>query len=142
MFASRPTSTLRFGPSYRADELVEEICCYCHARNWHARTPRLLAARAAELGGSPEEAGPRDFAPDSPRGNAICRMVDASEVAFLAVFLASETAWAVVRRADRGDRRCRAGGVLLIRHFRAWTAIVGSVRSACIITRMQVRGEY
>jgi NAD(P)-dependent dehydrogenase (short-subunit alcohol dehydrogenase family) len=54
------------------------------------RTPSLLAARAAQLGVSPEEAERRDFAPDSPRGNAICRMVDASEVAFVAVFLASE----------------------------------------------------
>jgi NAD(P)-dependent dehydrogenase (short-subunit alcohol dehydrogenase family) len=59
------------------------------------RTPRLVAARAAELGVSAEEAERRDFAPDSPRGNAICRMVDASEIAFLAVFLASEKAWAV-----------------------------------------------
>jgi NAD(P)-dependent dehydrogenase (short-subunit alcohol dehydrogenase family) len=59
------------------------------------RTPRLLAARAAELGVSPEEAERRDFAPDSPRGNAICRMIDASEIAFLTVFLASEKAWAV-----------------------------------------------
>jgi NAD(P)-dependent dehydrogenase (short-subunit alcohol dehydrogenase family) len=59
------------------------------------RTPRLVAARAAELGVSPEEAERRDFAPDSPRGNAICRMVDASEIAFLAAFLASEKAWAV-----------------------------------------------
>ena len=59
------------------------------------RTPRPLAARAAELGVSPEEVERRDFAPDSPRGNAICRMVDASEIAFLSVFLASEKAWAV-----------------------------------------------
>jgi len=59
------------------------------------RTPSLLAARANQLGVSPEEAERRDFAPDSPRGNAICRMVDASEVAFVAVFLASEKAWAV-----------------------------------------------
>jgi len=59
------------------------------------RTPSLLAARAAQLGVSPEEAERRDFASDSPRGNAICRMVDASEVAFVAVFLASEKAWAV-----------------------------------------------
>jgi len=59
------------------------------------RTPRLVAARAAELGVSPEEAERRDLAPDSPRGNAICRMVDASEIAFLAAFLASEKAWAV-----------------------------------------------
>jgi short-subunit dehydrogenase len=34
-------------------------------------------------------------APDSPRGNAICRMVDAAEVAFVATFLASEKAWAL-----------------------------------------------
>jgi hypothetical protein len=59
------------------------------------RTPSLLAARATQLSVSPEEAERRDFAPDSPRGNAICRMVDASEVAFVAVFLASEKAWAV-----------------------------------------------
>src|SRR5918996_96190 len=59
------------------------------------RTPRLLAARGAELGVSPEEAERRDFAPDSPRGNSICRMVDASEGAFVAVFLASEKAWAI-----------------------------------------------
>jgi NAD(P)-dependent dehydrogenase (short-subunit alcohol dehydrogenase family) len=59
------------------------------------RTPSLLAARANQLGVSPEEGERQDFAPDSPRGNAICRMVDASEVAFVAVFLASEKAWAV-----------------------------------------------
>ena len=59
------------------------------------RTPRLLAARAKELGVTPEEAEQRDFAPDSPRGNAICRMVDASEIAYVTVFLASEKAWAV-----------------------------------------------
>ena len=59
------------------------------------RTPSLLAARATQLGVSPEEAERQDFAPNSPRGNAICRMVDASEVAFVAVFLASEKAWAV-----------------------------------------------
>ncbi len=59
------------------------------------RTPSLLAARASQLGVSPQEAERRDFAPDSPRGNAICRMVDASEVAFVAAFLASEKAWAI-----------------------------------------------
>src|SRR6059058_3127344 len=59
------------------------------------RTPRLLAARAKELGVTPEEAERRDFAEDSPRGNAICRMVDAAEIAYLTVFLASEKAWAV-----------------------------------------------
>src|SRR5438093_11976910 len=59
------------------------------------RTPGLLAARAAQLGVTPEEAEQRDFAPDSPRGNAICRMVDAAEIAYLTVFLASDRAWAV-----------------------------------------------
>jgi NAD(P)-dependent dehydrogenase (short-subunit alcohol dehydrogenase family) len=59
------------------------------------RTPRLLASRAAELGVTPEEAEKRNYAPDSPRGNAICRMVDASEVAYVAAFLASDKAWAV-----------------------------------------------
>jgi NAD(P)-dependent dehydrogenase (short-subunit alcohol dehydrogenase family) len=59
------------------------------------RTPGLLAARAAQLGVTPEEAERRDFAPDSPRGNAIGRMVDASEIAYLTAFLASDKAWAI-----------------------------------------------
>ena len=59
------------------------------------RTPRLLAARAKELGIAAEEVEGRDFAPDSPRGNAICRMVDAAEIAYVTVFLASDKAWAV-----------------------------------------------
>jgi NAD(P)-dependent dehydrogenase (short-subunit alcohol dehydrogenase family) len=59
------------------------------------RTPRLIAARAKELGVSPEDVEARDYAPDSPRGNAICRMVDASEIAYVTVFLASDKAWAV-----------------------------------------------
>src|SRR5438067_3916526 len=59
------------------------------------RTPRLLAARAAELGISADDVEKSDFANDSPRGNSIGRMVDASEIAYLAVFLASDKAWAV-----------------------------------------------
>ena len=59
------------------------------------RTPRLLAARGKELGIDPADVEKADFAHDSPRGNAICRMVDASELAFVAVFLASDKAWAV-----------------------------------------------
>ena len=59
------------------------------------RTPGLLAARAAQLGVTPEEVERRDFAPDSPRGNAIGRMVDASEIAYLTAFLASDKAWAI-----------------------------------------------
>jgi NAD(P)-dependent dehydrogenase (short-subunit alcohol dehydrogenase family) len=59
------------------------------------RTPSLLATRAAELGISAEEVERRDFAPDSSRGNAICRMVDASEIASVTAFLASDKAWAI-----------------------------------------------
>ena len=59
------------------------------------RTPRLLAKQAAEQGITPEEVEKRNYAPDSPRGNAICRMVDASEVAYVATFLASDKAWAI-----------------------------------------------
>jgi NAD(P)-dependent dehydrogenase (short-subunit alcohol dehydrogenase family) len=59
------------------------------------RTPGLLEARAAQLGISPEELEKRDFAPDSARGNAICRMVDASEIGYLTAYLCSDKAWAV-----------------------------------------------
>ena len=59
------------------------------------RTPRLLAARAAELGVTPEEAERRDYVPDSPRGNAIGRMVDAAEIAYVTAFLASEKSWSI-----------------------------------------------
>ena len=59
------------------------------------RTPGLLEARAAQLGVTPEEAEAHDFAPDSPRGNHICRMVDASEIGYLTCYLASDKAWSV-----------------------------------------------
>ena len=59
------------------------------------RTAVMLAERGAQLGISPEEVEQQDFAVDSPRGNAICRMVDASEVAFMTVFLASDKAEAI-----------------------------------------------
>ena len=59
------------------------------------RTPRLLAARARELGVDAAAVEKADFAPDSPRGNAICRMVDATEVAYVTAFLASDKAWAI-----------------------------------------------
>ena len=59
------------------------------------RTPGLLAGRAAQLGITPEELEQRDFSSDSPRGNAICRMVDASEIGYLTAYLASDKAWAV-----------------------------------------------
>lgn len=59
------------------------------------RTPGLLAARASQLGMTPEEVEQRDFAPDSPRGNSIGRMVDAAEIAFVTAFLASDKAWSI-----------------------------------------------
>ena len=59
------------------------------------RTPATLEARAAELGISPDELEKRDYAPGSPLGNAICRMVDSSDIAYLTTFLASDRAWAV-----------------------------------------------
>ena len=59
------------------------------------RTPDLLAARAKDLGITVAEVEARDFAEGAPRGNAIGRMVDASEIAYLTVFLASDKAWAV-----------------------------------------------
>ena len=37
----------------------------------------------------------RDYAPDSLRGNAIGRMVESSEIACLATFLASDKAQAI-----------------------------------------------
>jgi NAD(P)-dependent dehydrogenase (short-subunit alcohol dehydrogenase family) len=59
------------------------------------RTPRLLTARGKELGVDPADVEKTDFAPDSPRGNAIGRMVDAAEVAYVTAFLASDKAWAI-----------------------------------------------
>ncbi len=59
------------------------------------RTPSLLAQQAKQLGISPEEVEKRNFAPDAPRGNAICRMVDAAEIAYVTAFLASDKAWAI-----------------------------------------------
>jgi len=59
------------------------------------RTPSLLAGQAKQQGISAEEVEKKTFAPDAPRGNAICRMVDASEIAYVTAFLASDKAWAV-----------------------------------------------
>ena len=50
------------------------------------------------------------------------RIVDASEVAYLATFLASDKAWAVAR-ACRGLRRRRPNGVLLAQSGRRQSAI-------------------
>ena len=59
------------------------------------RTPGVLADLASRLDITPEEQEERMFSPDSPQGNAICRMVDASEIGYLTAFLASDRAWAV-----------------------------------------------
>ncbi len=59
------------------------------------RTASLMAKQAAQWGVSPEEAENRTYLPDAPRGNAICRMVDASEVAYVTAFLASDKSWAI-----------------------------------------------
>ena len=59
------------------------------------RTPRLLAARGTELGIDAAAVEKADFAHDSPRGNAIGRMVDAAEIAYVTAFLASDKAWAI-----------------------------------------------
>src|ERR1700704_1713095 len=59
------------------------------------RTPRRLAARGKELGIDAAAVEKADFAPDSPRGNAIGRMVDATEIAYVTAFLASDKAWAI-----------------------------------------------
>ena len=69
------------------------------------RTPEMLASLALDEGITPEEREERMFAPGSPSGNAICRMVDASEIGYLAAFLASDKAWAIngeVIMADGG----------------------------------------
>ena len=59
------------------------------------RTAGMLEERGAEIGISADEVERRDFAPGSTAGNAIGRMVDADEVAYVATFLASDKAWAV-----------------------------------------------
>ncbi|PKB74966.1 MAG: hypothetical protein BZY68_01875, partial [SAR202 cluster bacterium MP-SAtl-SRR3965592-G2] len=70
------------------------------------RTPELIEARAAQLGIDIDQVEATDFAPGAARGNAICRMVDASEIAYLTVFLASDKAWAVT-----GELIAANGGV-------------------------------
>ena len=51
-----------------------------------------VVARAAKAGTTPEEIERGDYAEGSPRGNALGRMVDAKEVAYVATFLASDKA--------------------------------------------------
>ena len=66
----------------------------------------MLAARAAKRGISPAELEAADYA--EGRGNSIGRMVDAREIAHLAVFLCSDLSWAVngeTIAADGGGNR-------------------------------------
>jgi NAD(P)-dependent dehydrogenase (short-subunit alcohol dehydrogenase family) len=70
------------------------------------RTPGLLQARAERDGRTSEEVEASDYASDSPRANAIGRMVDAAEIGHLAAFLCSDKAWAVT-----GEVIAAGGGV-------------------------------
>ena len=63
-----------------------------HAHGAHAAPARRPRQGA---GHRPADVEKADFAPDSPRGNAICRMVDAAEIAYVTAFLASDKAWAI-----------------------------------------------
>ena len=67
---------------------------------------QMLAARAAKRGVTPEELEAADYA--DGRGNSIGRMVDAREIAHLAVFLCSDRSWAIngeTIAADGGGSR-------------------------------------
>lgn len=59
------------------------------------RTARLLGDRAEKAGTTPDEIERQDYLPGAPRANAIGRMVDAREIGYLAVFLASDKAQAM-----------------------------------------------
>lgn len=59
------------------------------------RTPGMIAEQAKAQGITPAEMEQKIFAPGAPQTNAIGRMVDAQEVAYAAVFLASEQARAL-----------------------------------------------
>ena len=65
----------------------------------------MLADLASKENITAEEYEERMFSPGASRGNAIGRMVDASEIGYLAAFLASDKAWAIsgeVIMADGG----------------------------------------
>jgi NAD(P)-dependent dehydrogenase (short-subunit alcohol dehydrogenase family) len=67
------------------------------------RTPGMLAARAERAGTTPEEVEAGDYAKGAPRANAIGRMIDAAEVAQLAAWLCSDTAWCVTGETIAAD---------------------------------------
>jgi NAD(P)-dependent dehydrogenase (short-subunit alcohol dehydrogenase family) len=96
------------------------VNCIHPAQTRTERTAGQLAARAEELGITPEEVESRDYAPDSARGNSICRIVDAAEIAYVTAFLV-EQSLGHHRRARSSQRRRRPAGVLLIgRPIRLW----------------------
>tara|TARA_Y100001934_G_scaffold95534_1_gene117931 strand:+ start:952 stop:1770 length:819 start_codon:yes stop_codon:yes gene_type:complete len=59
------------------------------------RTEDLYSARGEEHGLTASEMELKEFEFGSRSGNAICRMVDAAEIAYLTVFLASNKSWSV-----------------------------------------------
>ena len=70
------------------------------------RTAGMLKVRAERRGTTPEEVEASDYA--EGRGNSIGRMVDAREIAHLAVFLCSDKSWAIngeTIAADGGGNR-------------------------------------
>lgn len=69
------------------------------------RTARTLAERAKKQGITAAEVDANDYAPGSAAANSIGRMVDASEIGYLAVYLCSDRSWALngeVIAADGG----------------------------------------
>ena len=70
------------------------------------RTAGMLQARADRRGTTPEQVEAADYA--DGRGNSIGRMVDAREIAHVAVFLCSDKSWAINGEtipADGGGNR-------------------------------------
>lgn len=59
------------------------------------RTAVMMQARAEKAGTTPAEIEAADFAEGSPQANSIGRMVDASEIAHITVFLCSDKSWAM-----------------------------------------------
>jgi NAD(P)-dependent dehydrogenase (short-subunit alcohol dehydrogenase family) len=70
-------------------------------------TPAALEKQAKKLGITPEEVLERRYAPNSPNTNALGRIIEAQEVAYAAVLLASEQA-----RAVTGEVVCANGGAI------------------------------
>ena len=67
------------------------------------RTVGVMQARAERAGITPSEVEARDYADDSPRANAIRRMVDAAEIGYLTAFLCSDKAWSVTGEVIAAD---------------------------------------